>query len=195
LILGRPEFLSGRPRSRRYKSIFNRLRDNPDPDLREALDAFRIAPDGQPLTEGAVLALSPPLLSERCNGMIEACRRSPNADSAQAVESFVVFFQTLVPTLRAEPAREVKATFFRLAPNLLQMAWEDFGGRSSRREEGQLELPDIPILSDIVVHIAEDESGEKRDLRLDRLGNVKLDLPPGLYRIGLAYEPEDDRGA
>ena len=46
-----------------------------------------------------------------------------------------------------------------------------------------------------MVHIAEDESGEKRDLRLDRLGNVKLDLPPGLYRIGLAYEPEDDRGA
>jgi len=289
-----------------------------DPGLREALDAFRIAPDGQPLTEGAFLALSPPLLSERCNGMIEACRRSPSADSAQAVESFVVFFQTLVPTLRAEPAREVKATFFRLAPNLLQMAWEDFAGRSSRREEGQLalrqlealllevasvrlapaesdllfrsldqlvtliaggeyamakdvvatpllailrknrvarslfrlmevevalqvyikeklgystpqlrlpedvaalaefgpvhifdeegpdgeqrrylqlELPDIPILSDIVVHIAEDESGEKRDLRLDRLGNVKLDLPPGLYRIGLAYEPEDDRGA
>jgi len=289
-----------------------------DPGLREALDAFRIGPDGQPLTEGAFLALSPALLSERCNGMIESCRRSPRADSAQAVESFVVFFQALVPTLRAEPAREVKATFFRLAPNLLQMAWEDYGGRDSRREEGrlalrqlealllevasvrlapaesdllfrsldqlvtliaggeyamakdvvatpllailrknrvarslfrlmevevdlqryikeklghstpqirlpedvaalaefgpihifheegadgekrrylQLELPDIPILTDIVVHIAEDGSGEKRDLRLDGLGNVRLDLAPGLYRIGLAYEPEDDRGA
>lgn len=252
--------------------------------------------------------------------MIEACRRSPGPDSAQAVESFVVFFQALVPTLRAESAREVKATFFRLGPNLLQMAWEAFGEGGNRREEGrlalrqlealllevasvrlapaesdllfrsldqlatliasgeyamakdvvatpllgilrknrvarslfrlmevevalqryikeklgystpllrlpedvaalaafgpvhifdeeaadggkrrylQLELPDIPILSDIVVHIADDGSGEKHNLRLDGLGSAKLDLPPGLYRIGLAYEPEpeDERDA
>ena len=73
--------------------------------------------------------------------------------------------------------------------------FDEEGPDGEQRRYLQLELPDIPILSDIVVHTAEDESGEKRDLRLDRLGNVKLDLPPGLYRIGLAYEPEDDRGA
>ena len=290
-----------------------------DPGLRKALDEFRLGPDGEPFTEGTFLALSPPLLSERCNGMIESCRRSPRPESSQAVESFVVFFQTLVPTLRAESAREVKATFFRLAPNLLQMAWEDHGERDGRRGEGrsalrqlealllevasvrlapaesdllfrsldqlatliaggeydmakdvvatpllailrknrvarslfrlmevevaiqryikdklgystpqirlpedvsalsefgpihifdeeggdggkrrflQLELPDIPILTDIVVHIAREGVDEKKGhLRLDGLGSVKLDLDPGLYRIGLAYEPEDDPGA
>ena len=242
--------------------------------------------------------------------MIEACRRSPQREAAQAVESFVVFFQALVPTLREEPAREVKATFFRLAPTLLQMAWADFGerveeGRLALRQlealllevasvhlapaesellfrsldqlagliaggeytlakdlvatpllgilrknrvarslfrlmevevavqsylkerlgygtpqlrlpddmaalsdfgpvrffeeedvDGarhcylQLQLPDIPILSDIVIHLAGD-GGEVRDLRLDGLGSVELDVPPGLYRIGLAYAPED----
>ena len=289
-----------------------------DPGLREALDAFRVAPDGEPFTEATFLALTPALLSERCNGMIESCRRSPRPESAQAVESFVVFFQALVPTLRAESAREVKATFFRLAPNLLQMAWEDLGGSGGRREEGQLalrqlealllevasvrlapaesdllfrsldqlatlvaggeyamakdvvatpllgilrknrvarslfrlmevevalqryikeklgystpqvrlpedvaalaefgpvhifdedgvdgekrrylqlELPDIPILSDVVVHIAREGIDEKRDLRLDGLGSVELELEPGLYRIGLSYEPEDEGGA
>jgi hypothetical protein len=288
-----------------------------DPGLREALDAFAVAPGGEPLTAAAFLALSPALLTERGNAMIESCRRSPRPESAQAVESFVVFFQALVPTLQAEPAREVKATFFRLAPTLLQMAWDDLGGGGGRSEEGrlalrqlealllevasvrlapaesdllfrsldqlatlmasgeyamakdvvatpllgilrknrvarslfrlmevevalqryiqeklghstpqirlpedvaalsefgpihifdeegvdgetrrylQLELPDIPILSDIVVHIAQEGDGVKRHLRLDGLGSTELDVPPGLYRIGLAYEPEDERG-
>jgi hypothetical protein len=287
-----------------------------DPDLQEALDAFRTGPEGKTLTEDAFLALPPPLLNRRCDGLIEACRLSPRPEAAKAVESFVVFFQALVPTLGEEPAREVKATFFRLAPTLLQMAWDDFGDRG-RREEGrlalrqletlllevasvrlapaesdllfrsldqlatliaggeyalakdlvatpllgilrknrvsrslfrlmevevaiqrylkerlgyatpqlrlpddiaalsdfgpvhvfeeegvdgeprrylQLQLPDIPILSDIVVHLEQEGGPEQRDLRLDGLGSAALDLPPGLYRIGLAYTPEDERG-
>jgi hypothetical protein len=286
-----------------------------DPSLQEALDAFGTAPGGgAALTEDAFVAMPPPLLAERCNGLIEACRRSPRPEAAKAVESFVVFFQALVPTLGEEPAREVKATFFRLAPTLLQMAWDDFGDRG-RREEGrlalrqletlllevasvrlapaesdllfrsldqlatliaggeyalakdlvatpllgilrknrvarslfrlmevevaiqkylqerlgystpqlrvpediaaltefgpvhifeeagtggrprrflQLQLPDIPILSDIVVHLEQEGGQEQRDLRLDGLGSAELDLPPGLYKIGLAYTPEEE---
>jgi hypothetical protein len=288
-----------------------------DPDLQEALDAFGAAPGGgAALTEEAFLALSPPLLAERCNGVIEACRRSPRQEAAKAVEGFVVFFQALVPTLGEEPAREVKATFFRLAPTLLQVAWDDFGDRG-RREEGrlalrqleaillevasvrlapaesdllfrsldqlatliaareyalatekvatrllgslrknrvarslfrlmevevaiqrylkerlgystpqlrlpediaalsefgpvhvfeeegvggeprrylQLQLPDIPILSDVVVHLEQEGGSQQRDLRLDGLGSAELDLPPGLYKIGLAYTPGDEGG-
>jgi hypothetical protein len=283
--------------------------------LLEAVAEIQAGVEGEPdLTEAAFLALAPVRLAERCNVMIEACRRSPRREAAQGVESFVVFFQTLVPTLREEPAREVKTTFFRLAPTLLQMAWADF---EDRREDGRLalrqletlllevasvnlapaesellfrsldqlagliaggeyalakdlvatpllgilrknrvarslfrlmevevsvqaylkerlgystpqlrlpddvtalsdygpvrvfeeerfdgerrsylqfQLPDIPILSDIVVHLAEESDAESRDLRLDGLGSVELDLPPGLYRIGVGYDPED-RGA
>jgi hypothetical protein len=286
-----------------------------DQGLLDALDALQAGVgEEETLTEAAFLGFSPPELAERCNVMIEACRRSPRREAAQAVESFVVFFQALVPTLGEEPAREVKATFFRLAPTLLQMAWADFGelrqdGEAALRKletlllevasvnlapaetellfrsldqfsgliaggeyalardlvaspllgilrknrvsrslfrlmEGevaiqkylqerlgydtpqvripedvaalsefgpvrvfeeqdanghsrsylQLELPDIPILSDIVVHLAGEKGSEPRDLRLDGLGSVELDVPPGLYRIGLAYAPEE-RGA
>ena len=49
------------------------------------------------------------------------------------------------------------------------------------------------ILSDIVVHLEREGGGEQRDLRLDGLGSAPLDLSPGLYRIGLAYTPEDER--
>jgi hypothetical protein len=285
--------------------------------LQQALDAFSFGPEGVArLTEESFLALPPPLLAERCNTLIEACRQSPRPEAAQAVESFVVFFQALVPTLGEEAAREVKATFYRLAPTLLQMAWDDYGDRPDRRDEGraalrqietlllevasvklapvesellfrsldqlgtlikageyalardlvagplvgilrknrvarslfrlmevevaiqrylqerlgystpqlrlpedvpalsefgpvrvfdeesfdgtrrrylQLQLPDIPILSDIVVHLAPESGTGRRDLRLDGLGSVELDVPPGLYQIGLAYEPEDER--
>jgi hypothetical protein len=289
------------------------------PGFRETLGAFLagVGPGGAPLTEEAFLALSPTLVEERCNALIEASRRSPRREAAQAVESFVVFFQTLVPTLGDEPAREVKATFFRLVPTLVQVAWDDFGDRADRRQEGrlalqqletillevasvrltpaesellfrsldqlatliasgeyslakdvvstpllgilrknrltrslfrlmevevavqrylkerlghttpqirlpedvpslsdfgpvrvfeeegppgvhrsylQLQLPDIPILTDIVVHLARPDGSERWDLRLDGLGSVALDVPPGLYQIGLLYEPEGSRG-
>jgi hypothetical protein len=286
---------------------------------RQTLDAFvaGAGSDTTPLTEEAFLALPPALLTERCNALIEACRRSARREAAQAVESFVVFFQTLVPTLGEEASREVKATFFRLVPTLVQVAWDDFGERADRREEGrlalqqleaillevasvrlapvesellfrsldqlaalistgeyglakdvvstpllgilrknrltrslfrlmevevsvqrylkerlghatpqirlpedvpalsdfgpvrifdeeeshgvhrrylQLQLPDIPLLSDIVVRLARADGSAQRELRLDGLGSVALDVPPGLYRIGLLYEPEGPRG-
>jgi len=284
---------------------------------REALAAFLapLVPGGPPMGEEAFLALSPAVLGERCGSLIESGRRSPRRDAAQAVESFVVFFQALVPTLAAEAAREVKATFFRLVPTLVQMAWLDVDG--ARREDGgealrlletilleiasvrlapaesgilfksldqlatlmaagehalardlvaaplleilrknrvtrslfrimevevalqkyikerlghstprlrvpedlaalaefgplrvfdeegpdgthhpylQVQLPDIPVLSDVVVHLSPEDGGADRQLRLDGLGSVPFDLPPGLYAIGLLYEPDPSRG-
>ncbi len=284
---------------------------------RETLAGFLapVAPGAAPLGEAAFLEAPLGVLGERCTALIESCRRSPRRDAAQATESFVVFFQALVPTLEPEPAREVKATFFRLVPTLVQMAWEETAeGAETRRdtkdvlalvetilleissvrlapvESGQLfrnldqlatliaagewglardvvatplvailrknrvarslfrlmevemalqgylrerlghdtpairipddvqaladfgplrvfdedgpegqrqvflqvQLPDIPILSDIVVHLSEAGGADHR-LRLDGLGSVPLDLPAGLYQIGLLYEPEAAR--
>jgi len=284
---------------------------------REALAAFLAptSPGGAPLGEAGFLDRAPAALGERCNGLIGSCRRSPRRDAAQAAESFVVFFQALLPMLSPDAAREVKATFFRLVPMLVQMAWEDSAEGSDRRrdsrealslletillevssvrlapvESGQLfkaldqlatlisagewmlardvvaapllhilrknrvarslfrlmevevglqgylrerlghdtphirlpddlaglsdfgplrvfeedgpeggrqlflqvQLPDIPILSDIVVHLSGDAVRDFR-LRLDGLGSVPLELPAGLYQIGLLYEPEASR--
>jgi hypothetical protein len=287
---------------------------------RETLAAFLapLLPGEPPIGERTFLDLPPPVLAERCEGLIAAARRSPRREAAQAVESFVVFFQALVPTLVPESSREVKATFFRLVPTLVQMAWEDLGETVDRRRERrdslglletillevssvrlapvesgmlfksldqlatliaagelalardvvavpllgilrknrrarslfrlmevemalqaylrerlghatpriripddvpaladfgplhvfeedgpggvrraylQVQLPDIPVLSDVVVHLSPEGGGGEHRLRLDALGSVPLDLPPGLYSIGLLYEPEPSRGA
>ncbi len=287
---------------------------------RETLAAFHapLAEGEPPMAERAFLELSTTHLADRCNVLIDAARRSPRREAAQAVESFIVFFQALVPTLAPESSREVKATFFRLVPSLVLMPFEDLGdaaeghreshaslalleaillevssvrlapaesgmlfksldqlatliaagehalardvvgtplltilrknrktralfrlmevevalqvylkerlGYSTPRirvpddvpaladfgplrvfdEEGpdgvgraylQVQLPDLPILSDIVVQMSPEPGGEPRRLRLDGLGSVPLDLPPGLYGIGLLYEPEPSRRA
>jgi hypothetical protein len=271
-------------------------------------------PGGEPLSAAAFQRLGGAALAERCNGLIEAGRRSPHHDAAQAVESFIVFFQALVPTLGESAAREVKATFFRLIPTLVPMAWDDVAGagaagealrlletillevssvrlapaeseilfksldqlaaligageyalardlvalpllgilRKNRVKRSlfrlmevevdiqryvqerlghespqvrvpedlpaladygpvrvfeekdasgrsasyiQVQLPDIPILSDIVVRFSRESDEGPRDVRLDALGSGRLDLPPGLYRFGLLYAPEGPRGA
>lgn len=130
---------------------------------RETLAAFLAAPQpgGAPLNEAAFLDLAPGALSDRCNGLVESCRRSPRRDAAQAAESFVVFFQALVPTLGAEPAREVKATFFRLVPTLVQMAWEETAEGSENRREGKdaLGLLETILLEVSSVRLAPVESG------------------------------------
>ena len=69
----------------------------------------------------------------------------------------MVFFQTLVPTLREEPAREVKATFLRLAPTLVRMAWAELG---ERRDDGERALRQLEtlLLEVASVHLAPAES-------------------------------------
>jgi hypothetical protein len=284
---------------------------------RETLARFfaPASPGGPPLDEAAFLALPQGALGERCTGLVESCRQSPRREAAQAVESFIVFFQALVPTLAPEPVRGVKATFFRLVSTLVELAWDDAGIAVERRQdcrealslletillevssvrlapaesellfksldqlatlisageyslardvvaapllailrknrvarslfrlmevevaiqvyvkeklgyttpqfrlpedarhlaefgpvrlfdeetpEGarrylQVQLPDIPILSDIVVHVASEDGAVQRDLRLDGLGSVRVDVPPGLYRFGLLYSPDESR--
>ena len=73
---------------------------------RETLAAFLapVSAGGHPLAEEGFLALPAAVLAERCNGLIESGRRSPRRDASQAVESFIVFFQALVPTLAPEGA-------------------------------------------------------------------------------------------
>jgi hypothetical protein len=70
----------------------------------------------------------------------------------------------------------------------------DDEGRTACGSHLQVQLPDLPILSDIVVHLSAADGSGGRNLRLDGLGSVPLDLPPGLYEIGLLYEPEPSRG-
>jgi hypothetical protein len=73
--------------------------------------------------------------------------------------------------------------------------FEEEGPEGAHRTYLQVQLPDIPILSDIVVHLSPDGGGEDRRLRLDGLGSVPFEVPPGLYEIGLLYEPDPSRGA
>lgn len=284
---------------------------------REALDAFLApaTPGAARLDEAAFLSLRAGDVSERCTALIESCRRSPYREAAQAIESFVVFFEALVPSLDPDAAQGVKATFFRLVPTLVAMAWDhspddrrrdsrealsllesillevssvrlapaerellfksldqlasllsagehalardavaaplaailrknrvsrslfrlmevevaiqvylkerlgyltpqlripedaaqlsDFGPLRMLDEKGidglehrylQVQLPDIPMLRDIVVHLSAVDGGSQHDLRLDGLGSTRLDVPPGLYQLGLLYSPEDSRG-
>ncbi len=83
-------------------------------------------------------------------------------------------------------------------------ALDEFGPLRVFDEEGpdgvwraylQVQLPDIPVLSDIVIHLSPEDGSDERRLRLDGLGSVPLELPPGLYVIGLLYEPDPSRGA
>lgn len=277
----------------------------------QALTRLLAGEDGRLLDEAGFLALPTPMLADRCNRLLEWCRDARGHAGAVGVESFVVFFQTLVPTLADEAAREVRATFFRLAPTLVHLASEeaveesesaaalrlletillevssvrltpaedallfksldqlaaliaageyalardvvaapllailrknrvsrslfrlmevevaiqvylkerlgyftpqvrlpddlaalsefgpvrtfeetDLDGKKARYL--QVQLPDIPILSDIVLHLV-GQDGSARDVRLDGLGTGLLDLPDGLYSLGLVYEPEESR--
>jgi hypothetical protein len=285
---------------------------------RQALARFLAspAPEAAPLDEASFVRLRPAGVSERCNGLIESFRCSSHREAAQAVESFVVFFQALAPTLSDEHAAVVKTTFFRLVPTLVQMAWDDSNLATGRRNDCrealallesillevssvklapaesellfksldqlaslisageyvmardmvaaplvgilrknrvarslfrlmevevaiqvylkdrlgyltpqirlpedahalsefgpirvldevgpdgverrylQVQLPDIPMLRDIVVHLSTAD-GSQFELRLDGLGSVPLDVPPGLYQLGLLYSPEEARG-
>jgi hypothetical protein len=54
----------------------------------------------------------------------------------------------------------------------------------------QVQLPDISILRDIVLHLAPESGGEPHELRLDALGSTEVSLPHDTYALGLVYKPE-----
>ena len=55
----------------------------------------------------------------------------------------------------------------------------------------QIQLPELPVLRDVVVSLVGYNGATSHDLRLDNLGCAPLDVPPGTYRMGLVYKPED----
>ncbi len=74
----------------------------------------------------------------------------------------------------------------------------DFGPIRVFSEEGldgvprhflQVQLPDLPILRDIVPRPGPNRGGLAPDLRSDSLGSAEADLPAGTYGMGLLYEP------
>jgi hypothetical protein len=115
--------------------------------LQETLASFLAPPSGSastaPLTEEDFVALTGPALAERTNTLIELCRRSQTAHAVRAVESFVVFFQALIPTLSEEGAQQIKRLFFHLVPTLLQVAFAGFSGGPAGEEEGAMALRDL----------------------------------------------------
>ncbi len=125
----------------------SRLDAGPGPDrpevsarLHEKLAEVMAAADGGRITEDQFAALHPDALSERAAALLEACRRGGRREAALAVESFIVFFQALDPTLPPEGGELVRRVFFRLAPTLLNIAHNDFGPTSQARHDGPLAL-------------------------------------------------------
>jgi hypothetical protein len=283
-------------------------------NLSEKLQAFLAGsgPGAPLLDEAGFVELASGELHTRVETLVEVARASGRKQAAQAVENFVVFFQALVPTLAEEGARDIKRFFFRLAPTLLHIAYNDFADEAEKRSEGQsalrnletilieianvrlapserelvfknidqmaafiavgeytmanqvissqlleiirgnkltralfrlmeveanvqvylkekvgyltpqvrlpedverlheygpvrlleeevlgerklflqVHIPEIPILRDIVLRLVNQESGETFDQRMDALGSTELTVPPGVYSLGLVYEPE-----
>jgi hypothetical protein len=54
----------------------------------------------------------------------------------------------------------------------------------------QFQLPELPLLRDFVLTLVREEEGGTHEARLDNLGCVALEVPPGTYRMGLVYQPE-----
>ncbi len=111
--------------------------------LQARWQAFLDGPGDAPLDEESFVALPPAAFAERTNLLIEICREAKGSGAAQAVEAFVVFVQTLVPALSAEGAALIKRFFFRLAPTLLHVAWNDFGATEGQRADGRLALREM----------------------------------------------------
>jgi hypothetical protein len=153
--------------------------------LQAALGRF-VAPlraGGPALEESSFVSLPAAVLAERSNDLIESCRRSTSGEAATAVESFIVFFQTLAPTLRDEPAREVKATFFRLAPTLVHMAWDESAGQGDRHRDAVEALQGLEtILLEVSnVHLTPAE-GELLFKSLDQMATLLAAGEYGLAR-------------
>jgi hypothetical protein len=103
------------------------------------------------ITEDDFVAAPNPQIIERTNTLIEICREAGASPAVQGIESFVVFFQALVPSLSPEGAGNIRRFFFRLAPTLIHIAYNDFGSRPSDREDG---LAALRNLESILIEIS-----------------------------------------
>ena len=102
--------------------------------LAAQLDTF-LAPPGPgqtALDEESFSRLGGATLTERTAILVEIARQA-GGPAARAVESFIIFFQALVPTLTDERAPQILRVFFRLVPSLIQLAAAQ-GSRSEASE-------------------------------------------------------------
>ncbi len=113
--------------------------------LSERLDRFLAGPSGKRvrLSEAEFIGAPPAAVTQRAGMLLEICREAGTSDAVRSVESFIVFFQALVPTLPGESAPEVRRLFFRLAPILIQIAFNDFSDEEARRIEGRAALANL----------------------------------------------------
>ena len=96
----------------------------------------------QPLTEDEFVELPKALLSDRTNTLLDISRQA-GSPAGRAVESFIVFFQTLIPTLSPEGDALVRRAFFRIVPTLIHIAYNDFGDEASKKDEGRKALHNL----------------------------------------------------
>jgi len=100
---------------------------------------------GAALTEDAFVALPDGVLTQRTDALLDSARRSTQRDAAQAVDSFVVFFQALLPGLSVEGEEPARRLFFRLAPTLLHLCHVGFSGPPEEGLEALRRLETILI--------------------------------------------------
>ena len=137
--------------------------------------------EGEMLREEGFAALPKDEVLDRTDALLETCRKSPKRGALEPVESFIVFFQAMLPTLHGEPAREIQRLFFRLIPVLLHIAWHDFAGQETERAEGRKALKGLEsILLEIAgVRLQPSES----DLVLRSIDQVAGFLSAGEYTM------------
>jgi hypothetical protein len=63
------------------------------------------------------------------------------------------------------------------------------GSDGATRQFLEIQVPNMPDLTDVVVKVVGEETGEQHDLRLDALGSAELLLPDGAWALGLIYQP------
>ena len=120
-------------------------------ELHQRLAAVLATCGGGLLSEEDFVSLPSGRLAERTNALLEVCRLGPRREAVLPIESFIVFFQALVPTLGEEGSRQVKRLFFRLIPTLIHIAHNDFADRDEGKQEG---LEALRNLERILIEIA-----------------------------------------
>jgi hypothetical protein len=69
--------------------------------------------------------------------------------------------------------------------------FDEDGLDGERKRLIEIQLPHIPLLSDVVINLVGEETREQYEMRLDALGSTELDVPNDVYRLGLAYKPQE----
>jgi hypothetical protein len=102
----------------------------------QKLSEFLSPPGQAALTEDGFIQLPSSRLTERTNALLDTCRQGTRGEAALAVESFVVFFQALEPTLSEDASRQIRRVFFRLVPTLIHIAYNGFSDDADQQREG-----------------------------------------------------------